>query len=238
MEMRIFRRFAAICALPLSTESAESRYPPEPDILCKVEGGGEIAFELVKIIDSGLAKRNDAQKDLHEHMENEYESLPPKEKMEFSQRIGNALIDVAYKPDVSLKAKRSTTKAIILSLKGVDPYFEGNIPLGMELSKVIKRITICRGDFSGPCFNVESVGSFRDPIVEKLEEKFNKSYKTKFIIELLAYYDLQPVLRESYWLPKAISFIERNIHTSPFGRIWIFDVHKENIIYCYSIKKS
>lgn len=237
VEMRIFRRFAAICALPLSTESAENRYPPEPDILCKVEGGSAIAFELVQIIDSGLAKRTDAQVDLHEHLENEYESFLPKEKVEISQRIGNALIDVAYKANVSLKIKRNTTKAIIFSLKDIDPYFEGNIILGRELSKVIKRITICRGDFNGPCFNVESVGSICDPIAEKLEEKFNKAYKTNLPIELLAYYDLQPILRESYWLPKAISFIERNIYTSPFERVWIFDVHKEKIIYSYSTNK-
>jgi len=37
-------------------ETVENRKPPEPDILCEVRGRGRVAFELVDLIDQGLAR--------------------------------------------------------------------------------------------------------------------------------------------------------------------------------------
>ena len=56
IELEFFRRFAALVDLPLDANSAEKRPPPEPDILCKHEQEGYIAFELVEICDPKLAQ--------------------------------------------------------------------------------------------------------------------------------------------------------------------------------------
>jgi hypothetical protein len=48
--------FAAIAELPVVSETVENRKPPEPDILCEVRGRGRVAFELVDLIDQGLAR--------------------------------------------------------------------------------------------------------------------------------------------------------------------------------------
>mgnify|MGYP000564922388 CR=1 FL=1 len=40
----------------IEKSSVEKRNPPEPDILCKQKLGGEIAYELVEMCDSRLAK--------------------------------------------------------------------------------------------------------------------------------------------------------------------------------------
>jgi hypothetical protein len=54
-ERAIFHEFVAAAQLPVVLESIESRLPPEPDILCEVAGGGRVAFELVRLVDQGLA---------------------------------------------------------------------------------------------------------------------------------------------------------------------------------------
>jgi hypothetical protein len=51
-----FAEFAARDGLYVRPGSAVNRRPPEPDILCEVEGEGLVAFELVEIVDSTLAE--------------------------------------------------------------------------------------------------------------------------------------------------------------------------------------
>jgi hypothetical protein len=229
IERRIFRRFAEISTLPIAVDSVESRCPPEPDILCMVEGEGQVAFELVEIIDESFAKRTDAQIDMHNHIENLYESLPEIDKSILSHRLGDALIYICFKPGVSLKKKREIAKDILAHLKSTDLHFEGDVLLSANLKTLIRRITVFRG-VVGPCFDIEGVGTLGDPILERLKEKFSKAYESHFPIELLAYYDLQPVRPDSHWLLKATIFIKDSIQQSPFRRVWMFDVHNERVI--------
>jgi hypothetical protein len=55
-ERDVFTQFAAVAGLPLIPGSIESRRPPEPDILCELAGSGRVAFELVDLVDEGLAR--------------------------------------------------------------------------------------------------------------------------------------------------------------------------------------
>ncbi len=55
-EREIFTEFAATAGLRLVPGSIVSRPVPEPDILCQLEGQGAVAFELVELIDEGLAR--------------------------------------------------------------------------------------------------------------------------------------------------------------------------------------
>jgi hypothetical protein len=58
-EMAVFLAFAEHAAregMIIRRGSAVSRPPPEPDILCDVEGEGLVAFELAEIIDPVLAE--------------------------------------------------------------------------------------------------------------------------------------------------------------------------------------
>ena len=55
-ELDVFLSFAKYAALRVRPGSAVSRRPPEPDVLCELEGEGHVAFELVEIIDSALAE--------------------------------------------------------------------------------------------------------------------------------------------------------------------------------------
>lgn len=51
-----FADFAMVQGLRVRPGSAVNRRPPEPDILCEVEGEGHVAFELVTLIDQKLAE--------------------------------------------------------------------------------------------------------------------------------------------------------------------------------------
>ena len=55
-EVDIFLRFLKVSQLPISLASVEKRSPPAPDILCTHQSEGQIAFELVEMCDSNIAK--------------------------------------------------------------------------------------------------------------------------------------------------------------------------------------
>ena len=48
-ELRVFRHFVQVARLPVIPESIEKRYPPEPDVHCRLSHGEHVAFELVEI---------------------------------------------------------------------------------------------------------------------------------------------------------------------------------------------
>jgi len=52
----VFAEFAEREGLSVRPGSVVSRHPPEPDVLCEVEGEWTVAFELVEIVDSALAE--------------------------------------------------------------------------------------------------------------------------------------------------------------------------------------
>jgi hypothetical protein len=55
-ERSVFTEFAEIAALPVVPGSVQSCPPPEPDILCGIQGRGSVAFELVGLEDEGLTR--------------------------------------------------------------------------------------------------------------------------------------------------------------------------------------
>jgi hypothetical protein len=56
VELREFADFLRLASIPIQLASVEKRYPPEPDLLCTNEIEGKIAFELVELCDSNLAR--------------------------------------------------------------------------------------------------------------------------------------------------------------------------------------
>ncbi len=56
VEIEVFRRFLELSGLPIDSSSIEKRLPPEPDILCRHDTEGIVAFELVEMCDRNLAK--------------------------------------------------------------------------------------------------------------------------------------------------------------------------------------
>jgi hypothetical protein len=232
-EKKIFSCFAKVSGLWIQPESIEKHQPPEPDILCTIEGEGTVAFEMVEIIDETLARRTYGQIKLHEIFKQAYEDLLPGNYTSFKEKFHNALIYVRFCSTASSRIRGNAIPMILDLLMETDTEFTGSLapPHESPLSEAVKSINISRGEFTGPCFDVEAAGSFADPTIERLATKLTKNYRTLHPVELLAYYELQPVLPESTWVPRVQEYVRQNLPRSLFRRVWIFDIGTKAVMF-------
>ena len=108
-----------------------------------------------------------------------------------------------------------------------------------DLKDVVRWLSIGRGEFNGPLFDVPAVTSFADPAKERIESKFKKEYEIKSKTELLAYYELQPDLPQNLRLPSVQKFVKDNIKSSIFQRVWIYSVRQNKVVFVYpSLKEN
>jgi len=123
---------------------------------------------------------------------------------------------------------------VVELLQNISPSDLGNIQLGMSSSvgKIVRRITIMRGKFTGPCFSIRAGGSFSDPMIDIVEQKFGKEYPTANPVELMAYYELQPPPFDWVW-QQLDDFTKRNLATSPFRRVWVYNHATKRVKYVY-----
>lgn len=234
-ELTIFVHFAKICPVNILSGSIERRYPPEPDILCEINGKGLTAFEMVELIDTDLATRTLGGLKLKHLLNDGLGKLSSKEKREIKRRLSDALVHITFNPQASFRTRRDAIPKILKSFTTISPRCVGQLRLNARIQSVpcVKGITIRRGSFVGPCFDVEAAGFFGDPTLEKVKGKFSKAYQTSNAIELVGYYELQPVLKDSLWLPQLRVFVRKNLKNSPFRRVWIVDLPNQTIRYIY-----
>lgn len=239
-ELEIFSQFMTVALLPVLPDSTEKRDPPEPDILCQVEGRGPVAFEMVELIDQSLARRTFDQIKLIEALYTSCEDLPVVESSRMQENLGNAFVNCAFAGHASFRMRKAAIPFILHRLQEIPSDFEGQVEVkGKEGSGVDTKVTIRRGNLVGPCFNVVSGGSFSDPTLNRIRQKIEeKSYKTSAPIELLGYYELQPVLSDSIWLPRVTDYVRQNVQNSQFRRIWIFDVRRNQLKVIYPQQKQ
>ncbi len=227
-EVEIFRRFAAASPLGVVPASIEKRPPPEPDILCDTGIQGRIAFELVEIIDEDLAKQHTDKLNLWRQLQAAYEGLAEPARSQVGARLGNALVHIVFARDASIAARRRAIPRVLQSLETVDRGFEGEYAPGLDS---VQSIRVFRGRFNGPCFDVDAGGAFCNPIIDRLRQKFGKTYKTGVPIELLAHHELHHMPPEGLWLPAVQDFVQSRLAGSQFRRVWIYDAHESAIRY-------
>jgi hypothetical protein len=234
-ELAVFRAFVEAQALPIKGDSVQKRPPPEPDILCQVDGLGSLAFELVEIINSDLARWVNEQIRLEKALQLSADSGPSSHALSDSFRDG--LIYVRWQGNVGAGQRERSIPELFEFLLSLADGFQGNVepPAGSLLSGIVRSVRVSRGDYGpGPHFQVEAGGMIANPILECLRSKLRKGYRTEHHIELLAYYELHPVGPPAMWLEKVQSFLGENLAESPFCRVWVFDVAKRNILLSVS----
>jgi hypothetical protein len=210
-------------------------------VLCKLaEGEEEVAFELVEIIDESWARLTSGQFREAKSLREAYTASTGEYRRALDARIANALVYVSFVTDAQARQRRSAVPDILRHLSTIRPDFSGEWrpPSGTMADGKVRAITISRGDFEGPEFDVEAVGSVGDPTLERVRAKWLKSYATRYPIELLAYYELQPQAPEALWLPSLNSFVRDNSNASPFRKLWVFDIGSRNISYSFVCSKS
>jgi hypothetical protein len=160
-----------------------------------------------------------------------YQNLPTSARTVIEERFKNALVHVTFHTQTSSRERENASPLLLAWLQGLSPSFIGRIhpEEHSPLHRVVSETIISRGDFSGPLFDVDAGGAFDDPTLEQISKKFEKKYVSSTPVELLAYYELQPVLPEDFWLPQLRAFMTQHISSSGFRRVWIYDIKSKTI---------
>ena len=201
----LFGEFQEHC--PLSIVQFERRHPPEPDILCWLDDGFEIAYEITETIDSDLAQVQSVDYKTSQWLGGraQSEDLPGLKH--------GALIAVNFLKGTTLNARQRQTAKLFDELRRIPADFVGQWHVkDKDLRSVVRRIGIGRGSWDTVEFQVPAVAAIRDPIVEQIQKKAANKYRTHAPIHLLVYYDMQPCLFDG-----GLSCPD------PFECIWVFD---------------
>jgi hypothetical protein len=189
-ERTVFRLFANSINLPITPDSIESREPPEPDIRCTLRESGVACFELVEIIDFDLARASGNQQKFQNRL-----------AVERKARQLNGLSDAIVTASLSTcriitqKQQVSGARALLNVIEQLPDGFKGYIDPQSHtgLKGFVGDLRVTRGGFcGGPVFQINGGLTVSDPIVQRMKEKFAKSYTTDAPIELLAYYNAHP----------------------------------------------
>lgn len=229
-ELTIFKSFAT--KYPGGLREIENRIPPEPDIRCKDSNGNVCAFELVELIDQAYARKNSAMFDLSTDIRKSFKSLPRNQHKLLQSILKNADIFVEYLDEATIQKKRSIIPEIFKFLESLNSNDSGTFPThGVDsLKHTVKKISIYRGIFEGPIWDVINAGILDDLPIKQLLDKFKKKYNTDTKkIELLAYFESQgPPLPD--FVPVIENAIKKNIGSSQFSAVWIYSHRGDKIL--------
>lgn len=142
-ELSVFENFMLVCEYPIIKESVELQAPPKPDILCRLQTGVTVEFELTNSIDQQLARKMNDSKILDK---GGFSNNDPIERMILDkiEKLRNG------------KYKRSAERCELLVYLGMMPIFphqQRTIPQFLERNKKIQifdRIWVFRDDRENP----------------------------------------------------------------------------------------
>ncbi len=218
-ELRVFEEFAKVCPMEIDLASIEKRHPPEPDIYCRTVEGTELLFELVEVVDSGLATVSTQQDRLQRQLEGR-----AVEDEELRERFSDALIALGFQRNLSTQRRRNAVPGVLQFLKKLSAGFEGKVDLvGTDLASVLTRLHVIRGDFVGPCFHVDGATSFSDPTLNTVCGKLRHEYPMSAPLHLLAYFVAQPMDAGTEWKPELEDHIRMLLGRSGFQAVWLFE---------------
>jgi hypothetical protein len=229
-EMKVFTAFAETVRLPIVLGSIQKRDPPEPDLSCEMMHAGQLAFELVEVIDSGFATSVNEQI----RIEQSLRRAVAEDLSASLECFSDALIFIRFRSNAGLLGREKSIPALFEFLRELPVSFVGDvvIPSKTKLHKWVKALRVTRGEFPpGPHFQVEAGRWLADPIIECLTSKFGKRYKTECPIELLVYYDFHPAALAESRIPAVRGFVNANIGSSPFRRVWVYAAETRAVLY-------
>ena len=234
-ELRVFRSFVDTARPDIAPYSIRKAVPPCPDVLCRSKEGHTIAFELTQVVDDVVARGINDQISLQSLLRKAYHNLPRSDQDQLKPILGNALVDVWFAPSASRRVRESAILAIISRLRQLTTTTETELPLTPDLQVNVKKLWVFRGDYEYemPRFYVAAGSSFADPIVDRIREKFIKSYKSASPVELLAFYKWQDPSPPAFWRTELSDFVAGNLDASPFMRVWVYDVYQQEILFVY-----
>jgi hypothetical protein len=192
-----------------------------------------MAFEVTEIVDYGVARGNNDMINLERLLRKAYSSLPESDQDQLKPILENAQVVVSFKLSASLRSRVAVIPAIIIRLPQLTTTTETELILTSDLPVTIQWVRVLRRNIGGPNFFVAAGSSFADPIVDRIREKFRRSYESSSPVELLAFYEQQGPSPPAFWQRELNDFVAGNLDASPFRRVWIYDVLQQEILFVY-----
>lgn len=232
-ELNIFNKFKACfnSNLFVDLHSVKNAPPPKPDIICKFKNNKTIGFEIVQSIDKRLKSNLNKSIALSQKIILTFKKLPSSTQEIINNKFKNSEIHI-------ILYENATNNKIISSFSEIFSWLinEGDFCCSNRISStIIKKIKIIHSTINGPLFTFSSCTSYRDPILNSIQEKFNKTYDFDNKIFLLVFYSQEFNCSNDIDIPKVDEFIKRNIQNSQFSGIYIFSEAQNSIIYNYVI---
>jgi hypothetical protein len=230
-ERETFEAFALVAPFRVIQGTIESRRPPEPDIVCEIEGRGRVGFELTELIDEDYKARVNTMFKTKQHLSTYWRNelkAPVRQLFEF--KYGDASICVTYQEGANYRRRKRATPSLIQTLLSLPDNFSGEVQSSNNtMDDIIGRVYIDRPGIAGPIVDVDSYGRLGDPTQFAIERKLRKTYMCDYPIELLAHIDIN-LLPLGIWENAAAKAAE-GLNESPFKRLWVFDRTDQSIKY-------
>ncbi len=230
MEQKVFRKFARHHPAKIILSSIRVANPPKPDIEADCRNGEIIAFEISEIIDQNMYRRLTSRLDIANLCREYYKSLQGSEKTTFISKYDDSSIYIVFQDKISSVKKKKSIPNIFNYLLSLDTIEKENVPKEKDLKKIVKKIRISSRIPGGPFFDTDSTGFIGCPFLNRVKEKFDKTYTTNYSCELLLYYNLQPEVVSKHSLADTLEYMQKNIHKTTFRRVWVYSFHNDNIL--------
>jgi hypothetical protein len=218
--------------LPVVSESIQKRDPPEPDILCRLEDGNHLAFELVEIChpnNAAFIGGVGARADL---IEKAYQNLPSEIKTRFDERFVNGPLSFEFCPEASRNQISAGIQGILRELADQASSKHEDWVFSTDARKVLLSArTRGRVDTPGrPSFNIAGSFANEDVVVESVLAKLSKKYETSHPIELVAYFGGRTWDRSREWI-KPLQDVLCSNGLGQFRRIWVLGSSEVEFTY-------
>jgi hypothetical protein len=222
-ERAAFMRFCEVQQFQIEPDSLRQPELPTPDILVKLRGRGEIAFELVSLEDDAQTQRmNLMMAQSGTILTNFRDSLPAQRRADFDRRFGDTAISVHIASargsrDIQGALDQMSSRLMTIPEGFTGPAF-ANHP---DKIAGVDRVYIARDPtWTGPQLSTTSGGYVLRLNLGKLQEKMRKTYDCAVPVELLAYAAEVAHLADETEIPRLVRDL---LPQSGYRGVWIFE---------------
>lgn len=241
-ELEVFKSFTKHYPCKIEINSIEKRYPPEPDIYCKLVNGEKISFEITECVDNRIMKEWSDYTGLRNLIKTEIQNLSGKDRQELHRKYYGTNILVVFNDNFSIRKKEKSIPRIVKYILKRKNDISGVIEV--KSIKEVKEISITRKVEYDKEPDIDLPGivtDFDEYSLKTIKNKFSKNYQTDNEIELIIYYYYQHDITDLNKINfiknvdfiKTIDFIKKNISKTSFKRVWLYSYSNDKVLYCF-----
>jgi hypothetical protein len=196
-ERDAFDRFVSIggLAVVISSIRLGDVQKSEPDVVCTVDGLGEVGFELTEIVENDFMQTRSIWQKVDQTLRDELQKLPPPTLAAFQAKYANADIGVSFDHKQTEKTMIAAIPSVLTLLHSLPSGVVGAIEASNLTGGIVDKIRITRLSASlGPVIYAQHPGGWLgDVTAHRIGNKLGKNYSASPVRrELIAYFRTQP----------------------------------------------